>query len=244
MSTQHPQNPHYDSNGRPLVPPAERAFIPVQDLESAQETVWFNPTAKDAKLDLYIGVTPCRSKHAREQFQRLPPLQKKEFRTGIRTYIIRAGERRSIHSDFDQGIQRTECLEPECTSRRLYCRDVTHHQIVIGGLGPQLVNERVLYRYAVHPSLIEAAAREQAEKDEVDKYLKQKKDTEHKLALAEAKVAEASAELARARAIEERVAANAAALAAETERARKAQQDEEERQQAETDVARPARQKR
>jgi hypothetical protein len=153
------QNPHYDQHGRPLVPPAERAFIPESDLSSAQETVWYNPTEKDAVLDLYIGVTPCRGEAARRIYRAMGPLQKKEFRTGIRRYVIKAGDRRAIHSDFDQGIQQTNCMEADCISRKMYCRDATHHHMVVGGLGPQLINERVQFRPTVHPSLLEAAAK-------------------------------------------------------------------------------------
>lgn len=237
------QNPHYDVHGRPLVPPAERAFIPVEDLDSAQETVWFNPTEKDCVLDLYIGVTPCRSERARQQFRAMSPLQKKEFRTGLRRYIIRAGERRAIHADFDQGIQQTQCLEPECTSHKLYCRDATHHHMVVGGLGPQLVNERVQFRPTVHPSLIEAAAKEKAALEQARIFLEQKQVAEQSMMVAQAKAEEAKAEMMRAQAAEERVKANAEANASEQARKEReaASADSED---AAPVVERPARQKR
>lgn len=211
-------NPHYDRNGRPLVPHAEREFIPESELSSAQETVWYNPTDKDAVLDLYVGVTPCRSAAARAIFRQLGPLQKKEFRTGIRRYVIRAGERRAIHADFDQGIQQMVCQEAECVSRKMYCRDVTHHHMVVGGLGPQLVNERVQFRPTVHPSLLEAAAKEKAALDQARLFLEQKQVAEQSMMVAQATAEQARAEMQRAQAIEERVKANAEAVAAEEAR--------------------------
>ena len=204
------QNPNYDHNGRPLVPQAERAFIPVEERESVQETVWFNPTEKDAVLDLYIGVTPCRSIRAKQQFRAMSPLQKKEFRTGIRRYIIRAGERRAIHSDFDMAIQQTHCLESECTSRPMYCRDSTHHKMVIGGYGPQLINEAVQHRYSVHPSLIEADALEKAATERAKEYLRQKEIAEQSMAVAHAEAERARAMREVAKAAEEKNAVTAA----------------------------------
>jgi hypothetical protein len=202
---------HYDQNYRPLVPPAERAFLPAGEHETAQETVWFNPTDKDAILDLYIGVTPCRSMRAKQQFRAMHPLQKKEFRTGFRRYIIRAGERRSIHSDFDQAIQQTHCMESECTSRPMYCRDATHHKMVTGGLGPQLVNEAVQFRPIVHPSLIEAAALEKAAEERAKEFLRQKEVAEASMAVAHAEAEKARALRDSARAAEEKATAQAAA---------------------------------
>lgn len=195
------QNPHYDGNGRPLVPQAERAFIPVHELESVTETVWFNPTEKDCVLELYIGVTPCHSEVARRKFRALPRLQKKEFKTGLRTYIIRAGERRAIHADFDQGIQQTHCQEPDCEApQRMYCKDPTHHKMVTGGLGPQLINERVQYRPTVHPSLLEAAAMEKEALQKAQEFMNQK-------AAADAALLVAQAEAAKAREMQEKQAA-------------------------------------
>jgi len=193
---------HYDSNGRPLVPPAERPFVPYVEQETVQETVWFNPTEKDAVLDLYVGTKPVYSPKMKEELKRLPPAQLRELRTGLRRYIIRAGERRSIPSEFDQGIQQTHCQESDCASRPMYCRDMSHHHLVVGGLGPQLINEKVQHRPTVHPSLIEAYALEQEAQKQAMLLLQQNQARD-------AAMVAAQAQLERAAKLRAEMAANA-----------------------------------
>jgi hypothetical protein len=188
MSQTNQENPYYSADGRALVPPAEQPWKPAAEQETAQETVWLNPTDKDAVLDLYVGTTPARTQRAREARKALPRPQQRELQTGLRRFIIRAGHRRSISSDFDMAIQQTHCQETECMTRPMYCRDPSHHKMVIGGFGPQLVNEAVQHRPIVHPALIEAHAREQAALAAATEALHQKAVAEAALAVASAEV--------------------------------------------------------
>lgn len=211
-------------SGRPLVPPADREFIPSHELETAQETIWFNPTDKPVVLKLYIGVTPCRSQAAKRQFRSMSPMQQREFRTGIRTFIIPPGSRRSLHSDFDMGVQQYVCLEQECVNNKLYCRDRTHHKMVVGGYGPQLVNESVQHRPQVHPSLNEAAALEKASREAAEQLLRERDLANQRATLAYAQMEEARIRQERAAADEAAGRARADAEQRAAAEARAAQQ--------------------
>jgi len=219
MSNQPTHNPHaYDANGRPLVPPAERPFVPYQDQETVQETVWLNPTDRDAVLDLYVGTKPVYSPVMKDRWKRMSPPQLREARTGLRRFIIRAGDRRSISSDFDQAIQQTVCQEQECSAMPMYCRDQTHHKMVIGGLGPQLINERVQHRPTVHPSLIEAYALEQAAQQRAIETLRQKEAADVAMAVAHAETLKAAAIRDSLKANEEKAQAQAGASGAKKDK--------------------------
>lgn len=158
----------YDINGRPLVPQAERPFIPDSEIETVQETVWYNPTDKDCILDLYVGTKPRYSAAQREALRRYTPAQMREYKSGTQRWVIRKGQERGIPIEFDYAIQATICQEPDCTSpNKMYCRDVTHHAAVIGGLGPQLHNRRRQFRPIVHPSLQESQVNAQQAAEEL-----------------------------------------------------------------------------
>lgn len=185
-----------DQASRPLVPPAERPFIPFDQQETVQETIWYNPTERDVLLKLHVGAKPVYSDSQKARFREVRlknPLQYKEWRSGERTLIIPARSERAISADFDQAIQQTQCLEPECVGFRLYCRDRSHHKQVMGGLGPQLINRNCQYRPLVHPSLIEANALEEENKRKAYEALLAKQAADTAMILAQAKIAQAEA---------------------------------------------------
>jgi hypothetical protein len=182
-----------DLQGRELVPPAERPFVPFDFQETVQETVWFNPTDNDAVLDLHIGTRPIYTQAQRDRLKMMTPGQKREFLTGKRRFVIPAKSKRSISSDFDMAIQQTECMEPDCYTQRLYCRNTEHHKQVMGGMGPHLLNMSVQHRPVVHSSLIESNANEAATKQRAYEALLAKQAADTALAIAQAKVLEAEA---------------------------------------------------
>src|SRR5579875_1528767 len=129
-----------------LVPLAER---PNYEPEDPRETVWYNPQEQDQVLELYVGQpTPIFGGDP----SRRPRLRPDE-RRGVRTYVIRAGQRRAIPSEFDYAIQQTMCKETECAGRPLYCQDRSHRKVIMGGLGPRLINEGMQHRPVLHPAL-------------------------------------------------------------------------------------------
>lgn len=207
--------PSLDLQGKELVPPAERPFVAFDFQETVQETVWFNPTDKDYVLDLHIGTRPIYTQAQRDRLKQMTPGQKREFLTGKRRFVIPAKSKRAISSDFDQGIQQTECLEPECYAQRLYCRDATHHKQIMGGLGPHLVNMSVQHRPVVHPSLIEANANNEATKQKAYEALLAKQAADTALAIAQAKVLEAEAHAKAHEVSKEKESAAAAQAAAQ-----------------------------
>jgi hypothetical protein len=146
-----------------LIPQALRAFEPSEYADSSEETIWFNPTEKDATLDLYIGTPTPRGK----QF---PPRNWEDL-TGKRRYIIRAGQTRSMPAEFDRAIQHTHCKDGECLVRPYECKNPLHtDKEIVGGLGPQLRNMGTQKRpitvpARLHPSLDDVAAREKALKE-------------------------------------------------------------------------------
>ena len=177
-----------------LVPPAERPFVPFDQQETVQETVWFNPTERDVMLKLPVGTKPVYTESAKARIREMrtrSPLQYKEWKSGERTVIIPKGTKRAISSDFDQAIQQTQCLEVECTAWRLYCRDRTHHKQVMGGLGPQLVNTTCQHRPVTHPSLIPELQMAEAAKTKAYEAVLAKQAADTALVLAQAKAMEA-----------------------------------------------------
>ena len=82
----------------------------------------------------------------------------------------------------------------------MYCRDATHHKMVVGGYGPQLINERVQFRPIVHPALLEAYAIEKEAERKAREFLNQKETAEKSMmvAYAEAERARAISEAAKA----------------------------------------------
>lgn len=181
---------------QPLVPPAERPFVAYDQFETVQETVWFNPTDKDILVRVHVGTRPVYTEGQKatiRQMRERDPGRYAEFRTGERVYVIKAGQRRSISSEFDQAIQQMECLEPDCTTQRLYCRDRTHHRKVMGGGYPQLVNESVQHRPIVHDALIPENAEREVVKKKLYEALLAKQASDEAIVVAAAKAQEAEA---------------------------------------------------
>ncbi len=149
-----------------LVPHADHDR-PFEDYQDvAQETVWHNPTNKDVALDLYVGVKASGR-----------PPRSREEKTGFRRYVIKASEKRAIAAEFDRAIQ-----------------DV-RDGIIIGGLGPHLINVGAQERPRLHPSLDvlradKAAAEERAIKASADARAK-----EHEYAVASGELALAKKQL-------------------------------------------------
>jgi hypothetical protein len=139
------------------VPLAERTEPVLHEMETVTESVWFNPQKRDQILDMYIGIN-----------QRIGrPPRNNEERTGIRRYIIRAGEKRALPVEFDIGIQQTQCYEPGCNSRPNQCKDGNHQHAIIGGQAPKLVKLGVRQRILI-PALDDLeAARKKAEEDSI-----------------------------------------------------------------------------
>lgn len=178
----------------PLVPPADRPFVPFDQQETVQETIWFNPTDRDVVLKLPVGTKPVYTENAKARIREMrtkSPLQYREWRMGERTVIIPKGTKRALSCDFDQAVQQTQCLEVECVSYRLYCRDRSHHKQVMGGLGPQLINQNCQFRPIVHPSLIEANAMEEEAKKKAYEALLAKQAADTALTIAQARAMQA-----------------------------------------------------
>lgn len=140
---------HNETEFLPSAKPAhyEEAFIPVETatpnlIEDDQlYTEWHNPTQSDVILQLHIGTDP-KSAIWRQAFNRATPAQRLEMKSGHRVIIIRAGQTKTVDSEFDYAIQRTRCLHPQCTNKRDSCREIEHPRVVTSGLAPQLVCKR------------------------------------------------------------------------------------------------------
>lgn len=144
------------------IPQATRVFPPMEHEDSSDETVWYNPTEKDAILDLYVA-TP----QMRVAGRRVVPPRNWEEKTGMRRYVIKAKTMRTLPSDFDRAIQQTQCKEVECLGRAFDCKAHDHHKEIVGGLGTQLLNKGTLRNRTTPPhtlssSLDDVAAREKA----------------------------------------------------------------------------------
>lgn len=149
------------SNLPELIPMADQPHVGTEYPDEVRDTVWENPTERDAVLDLHVGTSPILG--GNDDFRKsIVSRWSREQRTGLRQFVIRrarrnppAGEaghdpsrpvgdliptRARIPSEFDQGIQQTACLEPECSSRRTLCRNADHRKEIVGGYGPQLIN--------------------------------------------------------------------------------------------------------
>lgn len=168
------------SGSKDLVPIAERPYGPVDTEETVEETVWHNPTEHDVVLDLYVGIQP--------NLRRFVLSGKKltwEQRTGKRRYIIRAKTSRAIPSEFDQGIQQMQCLDPEHSQRPFDCRDRTHRKMIVGGLAPHsLVKGGMQHRPLISQALVDSYDQEQKLRNKIADGLidQSKKDIELKAA--------------------------------------------------------------
>lgn len=178
-----------------LVPMAEQPHLSDEYPDEVRDTIWENPTESDVVLDLHVGTTPVYGPdHVRRA---VTSKWTREQKTGLRQFVIRKAVRRNekgepdpkgvlvptrarIPSEFDQGIQQTNCVEPECSSRKTFCRESSHRKNIVGGLGPQLVNVSTITRPRLVPALdayradklaaearaMDAAKKEEAARDE------------------------------------------------------------------------------
>lgn len=148
------------------VPRAAEPFAKEREPDYFHETIWENPTERDVVLDLNVGTSPIIG-GTDEQRRAIVGTWGKEERTGIRRFVIPAAgrdpntgalipSRARIPSEFDQGIQQTRCLEGECASRPMLCRNSRHRMEVFGGYGPQLINVRRVSLRTLDPALVAA----------------------------------------------------------------------------------------
>lgn len=172
-----------------LVPQANRLLEPTEHQDSSEETIWHNPTNRDAILDVYIE-TPKPGKKPRSWSEQ----------TGKRRYVIKAGETRALPSEFDRAIQHFECTETECLARKFDCRDHTHARVIVGGLGPQLAckgtQRRPMAPAALHPALDDVEARKKALQEERFQAYQRQEANAAELDTKRAELARVDAELA------------------------------------------------
>jgi hypothetical protein len=157
---------------QPLVPLADRPFASPEYEDSQQQTIWFNPTSKDAVLNLQ-GDTPKPGRKPRNW----------EERTGQIRWVIKAGETKAIPSHFDRGIQQTQCSHLDCLQRPFDCKSTEegHEKQIVGGFGPQLINKGT-QKAPIRPGFIQIAPalddvlarQQQAEMDEFREFQRER----------------------------------------------------------------------
>jgi hypothetical protein len=136
-----------------LVPHAHQLDTDEEEARFQGETIWENPTKDDIVLTLHIGANLGRPRNSIQQ-------------RGVQIFTIRAGERRSIRSEFDMAIQDIRCQHIDCSLRPRYCRKSDHPHVIVGGLGPRLINCGKQSRPIMAASLDDQrAVREKAEFD-------------------------------------------------------------------------------
>lgn len=134
------------SQERSLVPQAERPNYssPHDFEETSTETIWENPFDYDVAVQVHIGSTPRPdpSERGLAAWRALPEAKRREMQTGMRTFVIKAKSRRTIPSEFDQGIQQTRCTHGDCPGPKgMLCRDPEHAEFrqIVGGGYPRLI---------------------------------------------------------------------------------------------------------
>jgi hypothetical protein len=162
---------YLDIKGRPGVEPTHHLR------DSTPEVKWHNPTSVAVVIDLFVGTPEARGPKS-------PPRNFFE-KNGIKRYVWQPQETKSLDVALSPGIQRTVCQENECLQNKMGCLDPDHQHVIIGGLGPQLVNLGMQKRPILHPALDDIEAqRRAAEHKEFEAY---KKRQEAEIAAARAR---------------------------------------------------------
>ena len=173
-----------------LIPLANRPHQVASPRETVQETVWYNATDRDICLELYVGrgATLPNPKHLGRQLT-------KDEKNATVTYVIEAKRARTIPSEFDAAIQRTQCLEAECSQRPLACKDQTHRWLIVGGLAPDGLQRRGLqHRPVLASGLDDSLARENAAKDKAINAMVTRSASDEELAAAKEELARVKSE--------------------------------------------------
>lgn len=193
-----------------LVPVAERPALQASDsMETEEQTIWFNPFDYPVAVQVHVGSEPLIGNDFDEEARRrrwhsIPAPRRRELQTGIRTYVIPAKSQRALPSEFDMGIQRTECMEPECLGHKLYCRNRAHtNRIIVGGSYPRLINKgtrRVPLEVPpkLHPALDEERARAAAALEQSKKKLAEARDAQDMALIAHADLVQAQQDISAA----------------------------------------------
>lgn len=181
----------------PLIPLATRSFQPTEHTDSSEETIWENPTDGEVILDLQHEMPKARFVNDRP----VPPKNWSE-RTGKRRYVIPARAQRALPGEYDIAIQHTRCTDAECPSKQFECKDPKHKRVIIGGLGPQLVNRgtqrrpmKPEERPTLEPALDDAEARRLAARQELAARLLAEHDAKAAQEVARGKLDEAEADI-------------------------------------------------
>jgi hypothetical protein len=143
LVTEDPVKPFDLSN----VPIAERPALQAAGYHDTEEqTIWYNPFEYDMAVQIHVGSTPMEGPWddpgRMARWRALSPQRRREMQTGVRTYVIPAKDARAIPSEYDFGIQQTQCQDQECPgAKALYCRNPQHQKLIVGGLYPRLINK-------------------------------------------------------------------------------------------------------
>jgi hypothetical protein len=96
---------------------------------------------------------------------------------------------RAIPSEFDLAIQHYECVEVECSQKKMACKNTHHRKTIVGGLAPHdLVNIGQQSRPVISQALDDLAAQKAEAEQKTIQALLAKSDNEAKLAEAQAEV--------------------------------------------------------
>jgi hypothetical protein len=218
--TQEPTASKRGDRESPFIPLAEMAFDPSQVQTVSHETIWANETDRDITLQLHIGTNPVFSERARAIWLSGSPNEMRERRKGLRYYTIKAKTQAAIPNEFDNAIQATRCVDPDC-GKGVYCRNRSHNRIIVGGLCPQGLRN---CGWQHRPTLLPALDTARQTKDEAMRAtadaIAAKNNAEAQLALANdmtAKARDEARELAeRAARAEQELARTRAMLGAQT----------------------------